>query len=62
MSNNDFMEYAGYRNMILENKIDECLRKIAEGHDSISVDVEDLTDDEIVYVESEIKRRFKERY
>lgn len=59
---NDIMNYAGYRNMLVENKIDECLAKVAEGYDSISVEADDLSDEEIAYVESEVRRRYKERY
>lgn len=54
---NSFMEYMGYRNMVVENKIDECLAAARRGEKDITVDRDDLTDDELEYVKSEFYRR-----
>ena len=54
---NGFMEYMGYRNMVVENKIDECLAAARRGEKDITVDRDDLTDDELEYVKSEFYRR-----
>ena len=53
----DFMEFIGYRNMVVENKIDECLDAVRRGETEISIDRGDLTDDEVNYLEREVKRR-----
>ena len=59
MFNNDFMDYMGYRNMIIEAKIKECLEMAKKGVEIISIDTGDLTDDEIKYLEKEVKRRIR---
>ena len=51
------MEYMGYRNMVVENKIDECLAAARRGEKNITVDRDDLTDDDLEYVKSEFYRR-----
>ena len=53
----DFMEFIGYRNMVVENKIDECLDAVRRCETEISIDRGDLTDDELNYLEREVKRR-----
>lgn len=52
-----FMDYMGYRNMITETKIEECLRQVHAGETEISIEPEDLTTDELVYLEREVNRR-----
>ena len=47
MFNNNFMDYIGYRNMIIEAKIKECLEMAKKGVEIISIDTGDLTEDEI---------------
>ena len=51
------MEFIGYRNMIVEGKIDECLDAVRRGETEISIDRGDLTDDEVKYLEREVKRK-----
>ena len=57
--NDDIMEYAGYRNMIVEDKIEECLAAKRQGAESISIDREDLTDAEVEYLREEVMRRIE---
>ena len=59
MFNNNFMDYMGYRNMIIEGKIKECLEMAKKGAEVISIDTVDLTNDEIKYLEKEVKRRLR---
>lgn len=51
------MDYMGYRNMIIEAKIEECLRQVRGGETEIVIDPEDLTSDELAYLEQEVNRR-----
>lgn len=53
-----FMEYMGYRNSLIEDKIDECLEKLKEGKTEITVDRGDLTDEEVRTVKREVERRY----
>jgi hypothetical protein len=55
----DFMEYMGYRNMVVEDKIEECLNAVKRGEKTISIDQGDLTDDEVQYLKKEVQRRAK---
>lgn len=57
--NDDFMNFMGYRNMVVEDKIEECLSAARRGETSISIDRGDLTDDEVNYLQKEITRRLK---
>ena len=59
MFNNNFMDYMGYRNMIIEGKIKACLEMAKKGAEVISIDTGDLTNDEIKYLEKEVKRRLR---
>ena len=56
-SNDDFMNYMGYRNMAVEEKIEECLSAARRGETSVSIDRDDLTDDEVLYLQKEVRRR-----
>ncbi len=60
--NNDFMEFMGYRNMVVENKIDECLDALSYGEDLDDLDMGDLTDSEIDYLREKINKRSSGRY
>lgn len=51
------MDIIGYRYVILENKIQECLQRIMDGDTEFEVDAGDLTDSEILYVKNEIEKR-----
>lgn len=59
MTNDKFMEFAGYRNMIIEQKIEECLSAGKRGKSEIIIDRDDLTDDEAEYLQREVMRRIK---
>lgn len=54
---NGFMEFMGYRNMVVEDKIEECLSAARRGETEISIDRGDLTDDEAEYLQKEVHRR-----
>lgn len=54
---NGFMDFMGYRNMILEEKIEECLEAARRGEMEISIDRGDLTDSELEYIQREVQRR-----
>ena len=56
-SNSEFMHFMGYRNMILEEKIEECLAAAARGENEITLDCGDLTDEEVEYITGEVYRR-----
>ena len=45
--NDDFMSFMGYRNMVVEEKIEECLSAARRGETSVSINRDDLTDDEV---------------
>ena len=61
IGNDDYMEFMGYRNMVVEEKIEECLSAARRGETSISIDREDLTDDEVLYLQKEVQRRLGNR-
>lgn len=52
-----FMEFMGYRNMVVEDKIEECLSAARRGKTEISIDRGDLTDVEAEYLQREVQRR-----
>lgn len=54
---NGLLDYMGYRNMILEDKIRECLDAARRGETEISIDRGDLTDEEARYLQEEVQRR-----
>ena len=56
-----FMNYMGYRNSVIENKIDECLAQIRNGKTDITISRGDLTDSELEYLKSELERRINNR-
>ena len=55
--NDDFMNFMGYRNMVVEEKIEECLSAARRGETSASIERDDLTDDEVAYLQKEVQRR-----
>ena len=59
MGQDDFIEFMGYRNMVVEDKIEECLDAARRGETEISIDRGDLTDDEAEYLEKEVQRRIQ---
>ena len=59
INKDDFMDYMGYRNKVVEEKIEECLSEIRSGKTEISVDRGDLTDSELEYLYQELDKRLK---
>lgn len=59
INKDDFMDYMGYRNTVVEEKIEECLSEIRSGKTEISVDRGDLTDSELEYLYQELVKRLK---
>ena len=57
--NDSFMSFMGYRNMVVEDKIEECLAAARRGETSVSIDRGDLTDTEVAYVQKEVQRRLE---
>ena len=57
--NDSFMSFMGYRNMVVEDKIEDCLAAARRGETSVSIDRGDLTDAEVVYVQKEVQRRLE---
>ena len=57
--NYSFMNFMGYRNMVVEDKIEECLAAARRGESSVSIDRGDLTDAEVAYVQKEVQRRLE---
>ena len=55
----DFINFLGYRNALLEAKLEECLSAIQCGETEIRIDRGDLTDSEVEYLQEEIRRRIK---
>lgn len=56
-SNDDFMNFMGYRNMVVEEKIEECLSAACRGETAVSIDRGDLTDEEVKYLQEQVSRR-----
>ena len=59
INKDDFMDYMGYRNTVVEEKIEECLSEIRSGKTEISVERGDLTDSELEYLYQELDKRLK---
>ena len=57
--NDSFMSFMGYRNMVVEDKIEECLTAARRGETSVSIDRGNLTDAEVAYVQREVQRRLE---
>ena len=57
----EFMNHMGYRNMIIENKIKDCLVSAQQGETYINKFENDFTNDEIQHIQKEIQRRLKNR-
>lgn len=58
----NFMEFMGYRNMVIEDKIQECLEAARSGGTEITIDRGDLTDGEAEYLQREVQRRINRGY
>ncbi len=57
--NDSFMSFMGYRNMVVEDKIEECLAAARREETSVSIDRGDLTDAEVAYVQKEVQRKLE---
>ena len=55
----NFMEFMGYRNMAIEDKIQEFLEAARSGETEITIDCGDLVDHEVEYLRKEVERRIK---
>ena len=42
---------------MIEEKIEECLSAARRGETSVSIERDDLTDDEVAYLQKEVQRR-----
>ena len=61
INSNDFMEYADCRNMMIQEKIEECLSLVRAGNFNFEIDSGDLTESEIEYVKREVERRYRRK-
>ena len=52
-----YMEYMGYRNMLAEDAIQDCIDAAHAGADHFTLDAGDFTDEELDYIKSEVRRR-----
>lgn len=59
MYGNDFMNYMGYRNSVIEDKIEECLDAARRGETQTTIDRGDLSNDEVDYLQREVERRIR---
>ena len=55
----DFLEFMGYRESLIEDKVEECLDAARRGETSVTIDAGDLTDDETRRVQQEVTRRLE---
>lgn len=55
--NDDFMNFMGYRNMMVEEMIEECLSAARRSETAVSIDRGDLTDEEVKYLQEQVSRR-----
>ena len=53
------MDYAGYRHMVVSDKIEACLAAARRGETSVTLDRGDLTDAEVRYLQEEVRRRLE---
>lgn len=61
--NDEFMEFMGYRESLIEEKVEECLDAARRGETSVTIGQGELTDDEMQRVENEVSKRLeKGRY
>lgn len=62
LGGDDFIDFMGYRNMVVEDKIEECLEAARFGETEITIDRGDLTDAEAEYLQREVQRRINRGY
>ena len=56
---NEFMNFMGYRYMVIEDKIRECMSVAKRGETQIDIERGDLTDAEAEYLRREVQRRIE---
>ena len=54
-----FMDFMGYRYMIIEDKIKECLQAAKRGETDMVIDRGDQTEEEAKYLQQEVRRRIE---
>ena len=55
--NDEFMDFMGYRESLIDEKVEECLDAARRGETSVTIDQGELTDDEMQRVENEVSKR-----
>lgn len=53
----DFIDFMGFRNMVLEDRIQECVDAMESGRTDIQIDCTDMTSDEQEFFREELERR-----
>lgn len=56
---NDFISFMGYRESLIDEKVEECLQAARRGEKEVSIDPGDLTDSELEQVQREVERRIR---
>lgn len=57
--NDDLLDYMGYRNMVVEDEIEQCLSGARAGDNSIFIDSADFTNEELLHIQKEVRRRLE---
>lgn len=55
--NQDFCDYMGYRYVELQRIADICADAARKGEANVTLDCDDLTEDDLRYLEKEVARR-----
>lgn len=55
--NQDFCDYMGYRYVELQRIADICADAARKGETNVTLDCDDLTEDDLRYLEKEVARR-----
>ena len=55
--NQDFYDYMGYRYVELQRIADICADAARKGEANVTLDCDDLTEDDLRYLEKEVARR-----
>lgn len=55
--NQDFYDYMGYRYVELQRIADICADAARKGEANVTLDYDDLTEDDLRYLEKEVARR-----
>ena len=57
MYDDELADYVGFRHMLAEEKIEECLAAARRGETSVEIDTGDLNAEEIAYIKKQVRRR-----